>query len=512
MVLAPVSDVRTLHELELELRRREHEDPLALAYKPYPIQQDAHRCRRPFLLVVGGNRSGKSWYAVSECMYYATGRTVYAEVPTPPVTVWYVMPSLTMFRRSILPIIRKLAPRSEIALTQNGDIITKKDSTITFRNGSTIHFLSSDMTQRRLQGAEVDLVVMDETPNEEVYEELKARVLSRRGRVILVFAPIDVSTFWVRDKVYIPWQLGENPDLEVVHMPVADREGNPLVPHFTREDVQKMERQWPDPTVRAARIYGEFITRSGIVFRNFDPEVHIIRPFEIPDNYSRWFVVDPQYHRFAALYFAADEYGNYYVTDEYFSQDDTLAARAERMAVVAGQRDRAVPCYVDSANPQDRAELNWHFQRVGAPIGATELPFTKKVDTMVLRVHALLEPDEDRKYPKITGLEDCHGAPRLFFFDRLISTWNWNEVVQRQSRLFWELKRLSWGKDGKPAKESADGADCCDALTYGASILQAGAHLPEIEDWQKKLSPGDVLLWKAIERQDRMKTFLRREW
>ncbi len=387
-----------------------------------------------------------------------------------------------------------------------------------FKNGSELHFLSADMKQRRLQGASIDIAIMDETPDETVFEELQARVFDRHGRIIMVFAPIDVKSYWVRDKLYIPWTAGDRTDLNVILMPVADREGHSLVPHFTDEDIKQMERQWPDPTIRAARMYGEFITRTGLVFRSFEPDIHVVKRFEIPVDYARWFSCDPQYHRFAVLYLAADDIGNYYITDEFFSQDDTLARRAERMAAIAGKRDRAVPCYVDSANPQDTAELNWHFTRIGAPIGAVLLPMRKRIEDMVLRTHALLEPDPEKQYPPhIPGYEvtrekaPIYGAPRLYFFEDLMSAWKWDEREMHCSRLLWEMQRLSWGDNGKPDKESADGGDCCDALIYGCSIISSGVRKEEPQAWLKKLPIADQIIWKAIENQDRYRTILMRD-
>jgi len=515
-----VNELANYRDIENELRRREHEDPLGLVYKPHSVQIEAHQDRHPILLVVGGNRSGKTWYAVAEAIYYCTGRAVWADVPTPPVIVWYVMPSLTMYRRTILPVFKKLAPRKEIL-----KMASDRSPIVKFKNGSELHFVSSDMRQRRLQGASIDMAIMDETPEESVFEELQARVFDRHGRVILVFAPIDIKSFWVRDKIYIPWQAGDITDFHVIHMPVADRDGHSLVPHFSDEDIKSMERRWPDPAVRAARMYGEFITRSGLVFRSFDAKVHTIPPFEIPLDYARWFVCDPQYHRFATLFFAADEHGAYYVTDEFFSQDDTLARRAERMAALVGKRDRALPCYVDSANPQDMAELNWHFSRIAAPIGAIPLPIQKRVDEMVLRTHALLEPDPDRLYPKIIpsfghpvdpaaepNFKPVFGAPRIFFFNNLTSTWKWESRDMNCSRLLWEMQRLSWGENGKPDKDSADGADACDALVYGCSIMAAGTRQPEEQAWKKQLSLADRVIWNVIEQSDRYKTLTTRDF
>lgn len=494
----------SLRDIELELARRKTSDPLAHVYQPHAGQVEAHCSRAPFTLVLGGNRAGKSWFAVAEALLYCLGRSTYAEMPShgKPVVVWYVMPSLTMFRRTVYPIFRQLVPGNDLASWSERDNIAK------FNNGSTLHFLSADMRQRRLQGASVDLIIMDETPNEAVFEELQARVIDRKGRIVLVFAPIDAASYWVRDNLYIPWQTGERRDIDVVFMPVADKEGNPLVPHLSKEDVQQMEQQWPDPAVRAARIYGEFVTRAGIVLKNYDPELHLVTPFKIPKHFTRWMIIDPQYHRFGALYFAADEHGNYFVTNEYFSQDDPLAHRAERLKVMVGNEgDKAIPAYVDSANQQDIVELNWHFQRIGAPIGATQLPFPKRVDDMILRVQSMMEPDPEREHPKALGKEykGLFGSPRIFMFNDLASDWRLEGRRMRCSRLLWEMSRYSWGNNGKPDKNSADGADCVDCLVYGCSIKAVSIAQTERNAWEKNMPLKDVLLWRAIEQQDRRK-------
>ena len=498
----------TLREVELELQRRRFDDPLGLLYKPHPAQIEAHRSRQQVTLVLGGNRAGKTWFAVAEALLYCIGRRTYAEVPDPPLTVWYVMPSLPMFRRAVVPVLRKLTPRDQIRLTTTGDLFAKNEHVVRFKNGSTLHFLSADMRQRRLQGAPVDLVIMDETPDEVVFEEMQARVMDRHGRIVLVFSPIDLQTYWVRDTLYVPWMSGERRDISVIMMPIADKQGHSLVPHFTDADVAMMEHQWPDPAVRAARMYGEFVARAGIVFRQFTKMAHMIRSFQIPSNYTRWLICDPEYHRFAVLYFAADEEGTYYVTDEYFSQDEPLARRAERLKLIVGDPDRPIPMYVDSANPQDTAELNWHFTRLGVKIGAMPLPFPKHVDKMVLRVHSLLEPYEDNEYPKITGMKGVFGSPRLFFFDTLMSSWKHDQRDMQCSRLLWEIQRLSW-KDDKPDKDSADGADCSDCLIYGCNVMASGARIPAELDWQRGMSASDKAIWNLIDIADRQRGFYR---
>lgn len=495
---------KTASQIKEEILRRKREDPLKHVYQAHEFQRKIHRNRARITLVLGGNRTGKTWGGVAEALYYCLNRDTWAEMPSHglPIVVWYVMPSLTMFRRAIIPVLNQLIPMPEV---EKWD---KQQNVIYFKNGSQLHMLSSDMRQRRLQGASVDLVVMDEAQKKEVFEELLARVFDRNGRILMVLTPVDEvasNWLWIRDDLYIPWENGTRVDVDVIFMPVADSEGNPLVPQYTREDIKKLEEMYPDPLVRAARLYGQFVTRSGLVFGQYDPEIHQVPRFDVPENFHRWVIVDPQYHRFAALFFAADEKGLYYVTDEYFSQDDPLAIRAERMWAILGRdyEGKQLPVYVDSANPQDVAELNWHFSRIKAPFGAIPLPMQKQVDKMVLRVHSMLEPDPNREYHKLTGLKGVQGAPRITFFKDLTSQWKFKENQMNQSRLFWEIQRLTWDSStGKPDKKSADGADASDCLIYGCSIMATGFHQEDAKNWMKGLPQRDVMLWDAIRKQD----------
>lgn len=495
---------KTLSQLREEVKKRKADDPLKHVYHPHEFQIRMHKDRNRITLVLGGNRTGKTWGGVAEALYYCLNRDTWGRMPTHqlPIVVWYVMPSLTMFRRAIIPVLKLLLPMPEVKKWD------QQQNVIYFKNGSQLHMLSSDMRQRRLQGASVDLIVMDEAQKKEVFEELLARVFDREGRILMVLTPVDevaANWTWIRDDLFIPWENGTRLDIDVIFMPIADADGNPLVPQYTREDIKKMEEMYPDPLVRAARLYGQFVTRSGLVFTSYDPEIHQVKRFDVPSNFHRWVTVDPQYHRFAALFFAADEYGTYYVTDEYFSQDEPLALRAEKMWGILG-RDwdgKQLPVYVDSANPQDIAELNWHFSRIKAPFGAIPLPMQKQVDKMVLRVHSLLEPSDTREYHTLTGLKGVSGAPRIVFFDDLVSHWKLREVQMTSSRLLWEMTRLTWdASTGKPDKKSADGSDACDCLIYGCSIMATGFQTEKDNSWMKGMSERDVQIWQQIDRQE----------
>jgi phage terminase large subunit-like protein len=505
-----------LRQAEEELARREREDPLAYAYGPHQFQAGAHQNDADILIVLGGNRSGKSHFAMAEALDVALGRQVWKKHRSirhgmGPV-VWYIMPSIPTFKRAIEPKFWAMVPRKYL-LDWN-----KQDKVATFRTQqgtiSKLHFLSAEMRQIRLQGASVDLVIMDETPDEDVFKEANIRLVDRKGRMIMVFSPIDIKSFWVRDKLIVPAQVGERHDIEIVSMPVADEDGKVQVPHLDQEDVDRMFRQYPDPADREARIYGRFTSRQGLVYKQFQPEVHLLPRFRIPESWSRFWVVDPQYHRFAALQYAVDEKGTYYVTDEYFSQDETLSVRAARIWAVTCDDYKpsgSLPLYVDSANPQDIAELNWHFRRIGAKLGAIPLPMQKQIDKMLLRSQSLLETDEDRAYPELAGasFKNVFGAPRMFIFEDLYSDWTLADRRMACSRLLWEITHMAWGVDNKPDKKSADGADCCDCFIYGTSILSKGFVERDPLAWTKGLTDADIVIRLA---EKRMATLERLNW
>ena len=188
-----------------------------------------------------------------------------------------------------------------------------------------------------------------------------------------------------------------------------------------------------------------------------------------------------------------------------------MAHRAERLKVILGERKTAMPMYVDSANPQDVAELNWHFQRINAPIGCAALPFKKSIEGSILRTQAMMEPDDERKYPDILELDGLLGAPRLLFFDRLMSSWKWGQREMQCSRLLWEMQRIQWAKDGKPDKASADGADCCDCMGYGSMIQAAGSRVIDTDAWLRKMPVKDAIIWKVIQEQDKHRQVLYQE-
>ncbi len=507
--------IQNIRQAEEELARRIRGNPVLYDFGldgtgrgPHSRQQQALESNADILIVLGGNRSGKSHFAMAESLVTVTGQQLWKQFRWVrhgfPPNVWYIMPSIPTYKRAIRPKFEMMMPR-DFFLGYNEQDHHARFKTVQGLQGD-LWFLSAEMRQVRLQGASVDLAIMDETPDKDVFQEVLARLIDRRGRLVLVFSPVNVKSNWVRDELVIPAQMGERPDVEIVYMPLVDDKGEVLVPHLTKEDIKRMEQDYPDQADRAARIYGQFAIRAGLVYSQHNPDIHHVEPFTIPENWTQYWIIDPQYYRFGGLFFAVDEKGNYFIRAEYFSQQQPIADRAARLWVLScidRKPERVVPCYVDSANPQDIAELNWHFRRLNIKLGALPLPVQKSVDKMTLRTQSLMEADSERLYPAIIKeMNGVHGAPRLFFFNDLISSWELGDRKMFCSRLFWELNRLSWHKTGKPDKDSADGADLADCLNYGCYMFMKGQALqPDL--WYKDLPTEDAIIRIAEREQEK---------
>ena len=272
-----MAEVTSLTQAVIELERRRREDPLKYVYTPHIYQKMIHKSRANLTLVLGGNRTGKSYAGVAEALLYIEGQSTYAETPEGPNTVWYVVPTGSVFDDAVQPIIDTLI-NWEHVLSYD-----KQKRRYKFKNGSVLAIKTSDQRQKRLVGAAVDLVIADEPLPKQVYEELVARLISTNGRMLMILTPVSEKMdewLWIRDDLYTPAKLGERPDIEVINMPVVDQDGNPTVPHLTKQQIKMYEDQYPDPETRAARMYGEFIVRGGLVFGGLDDDVNIIKPFK----------------------------------------------------------------------------------------------------------------------------------------------------------------------------------------------------------------------------------------
>lgn len=265
----------------------------------------------------------------------------------------------------------------------------------------------------------MDFVWFDEEPDEDVYRECVMRVLDREGDVWCTMTPLKGLT-WVYEDIY----NSTNPD---VWFTVMDWSDNPyLNPAETEKLAQMMSKEELE-----TRKSGKFRASSGLVYPEFDPEVHVIEPFRVPFEWQDQISIDPGLKNpLSAHFYAVDFDGNIYVIAEHYESEKDIDYHANKIKALA-------------------KELGWHTDSKG-------------------RLHALIDSAAEQK-----TLASIKSVSELFYErDILVNTKvnkdTWSGIARVRSlfssrpprififkncvNLIRELKSYRYGDGDRPKK------------------------------------------------------------
>jgi phage terminase large subunit-like protein len=480
-----------------ERERFLREDPLNYGFAPHPAQLQVHQSTKNEVLVIGANRSGKSTLAMREVLWRATMTHPYKEV-RPCEVIWCGFVDFGFYNKVTKRLFDEWVPKNYLIQFHE----TEKWAKLKRKDGGTcvIFFLSYESGRMSWQGGAVDFIWLDEELPLEIYQEASARLVDRRGQMLLTQTPVS-GIGWIYDTIYLPAMTDTRKQTQIVHMPLAKRDpsqpyeiGEIMVPHMDREQVVRMAlTTCRDDDERAIRIFGEFRGRTGGVYKIYDPDVHLIPAFRVPEHFVVWGGVDPGYHGFAAVCFAQSPMGRIFVPLEFYSQQESHTARVTALWQALKDTFR-IPdddwfvFYCDTANPQDIMELNVWSQKAGARMVFTSLDHGLKArEAGIQRVQEYLQPLAGRTTPhEVKRPTPPKGEPMLYFFDSLNSNWVEGEEAVATSRLLWEVQRYSWRRarrnEAHPTdadEKSAGGAHMLAALRYGIMARLAAPDQPE---------------------------------
>jgi phage terminase large subunit len=195
-------------------------------------------------------------------------------------------------------------------------------------------------------------------------------------------------------------------------------------------EIDLMIAEWP-PEVQETRIKGLFAAFLGAVFKTFNRDTHVVKPFEIPADWPRWRSIDWGFNNpFCCLWLARDSERRWYVYAEHYLAQETLAYHAERIKQISG-RERYRCTWADH-DAQDRYE----FEK----LSIKTTPAKKDVHLGIEAVQSAL---------KIQG----DGRPRLFIFNtcknlvREMTGYKWAEGTETKDAKDEPLKVNDHGVD-----------------------------------------------------------------
>jgi phage terminase large subunit-like protein len=401
-------------------------------------QLEFHKCLKRNRWIFGGNRSGKTECGAVECVWLARGIHPYRE-NRKNVSIWVVSLSKQVQRdvaqNKILYylkpdwIIDVIMETGSKGFPENGviDYILIKNI---YGGISKIGFKSCDQGREKFQGTSLDYVWFDEEPPEDVYRECRMRVIDRCGEIFGTMTPLKGLT-WVYHEIY----LNENDDNEIwcENMEWSD---NP----FLNEDEIKTLKGNMSSDELESRCYGKFTASSGLVYPEFDPEIHVIEPFDVPKEWYDTISIDPGLNNpLSAHWYAVDFDGNVFVIAEHYEagkdivyHSNVIKSISERLSWKFGFGGKLDVLIDSAANQRTLAGIKSVSELFYENGIAVNTKVNKDLYTGINRVKSYLR--------------NAEGKARLFIFKNC-------------PNLIREIKGYFWGKDDAPIKKDDHSLD-----------------------------------------------------
>ena len=244
--------------------------PNILSYVPYGDQLPFH-CSTCFgRILSAGNRAGKTDAMVVEFIHVAMNIDPFKPRPEKwgegPVQLRIIVVDIAKgVEQIMLPKFKRWMTKSMYRGGSFDKAWDSKNLILHFANGSTIDFLTYQMTLEKMGGVPRHMIGFDEEPPQSIFNEALMRLIDYDGVWIIAATPQN-GMDWIYDLLVEPSQHG---DLEWVEVFTLDSSKNP---YLLSEDREKFYIGM-GVEERAIREKGEFVARAGLVFPKFAKEL-----------------------------------------------------------------------------------------------------------------------------------------------------------------------------------------------------------------------------------------------
>lgn len=433
--------VAELLEIEKEIKSRKEKNKLQFyntGNKVHKKQLEFHKCNKKNRWAFGGNRSGKTECGAVEVIYFARGNHPYRKI-TKATSGWVVSLSSQVQRDVaqakilhylnpdwIVDVVMSSGRKNSIA---NGviDYILIRN---VFGTVSRIGFKSCDQGREKFQGTSLDYVWFDEEPPQDVYTECKMRVLDTNGDIFGTMTPLKGLTF-IYNEIY----LNQFNDPNVWHI-FMTWDDNP----FISEEAKNSMKASMSPEELRSREFGEFLDFGGRVYTEFDEQVNVIEPFDVPAEWQDTISIDPGLKNpLSAHWYCCDYDGNIYVVAEHYQSEKDISYHSEQIKRISDQ-------------------LNWHRGFDGmieaiidSAANQTTLASQRSVTDLFLDYGIAVNPQVNKDMfsgiQRVKSyLKNANGVSRLFIFKTC-------------TNLIRELKTYHWGNSDVPVKKDDHSLD-----------------------------------------------------
>lgn len=431
--------VERIQQIEREqLRRKSSKLANYNKDKVHAKQMAFHQCQKRNRWVFGGNRSGKTECGAVETVWLARGIHPF-RANKDDIDCWVVSVSRDVQKqvaqKKVLQYLDKNWIDKVVMISGSKDspqygvidfIVVKN----VFGGKSKIGFKSCESGRDKFQGASLDFVWFDEEPPYEIYQECRMRVVDRQGHLFGTMTPLKGLT-WVYDEIYLNCHNSDQVWCEFMEW--ADN------PYLSADEITALSQSMSQDMLDSRR-YGRFAACCGLVYPEFDVNLHVIQPFFPPMEWQDKLSIDPGLNNpLSCHWYCKDFDGNVYVVAEHYEAKRDVKYHAARIKEICQRLDwhtdkfGCVETLMDSAANQRTLSGQRSVCQLFAEEGlAVNTRVNKDVYTGINKVKAMLQPVD--------------GKPRLYVFSSCVN-------------LIREIKGYFWGNDDAPVKRDDHAMD-----------------------------------------------------
>lgn len=412
---------------------------IVTTYNPMPKQAAAHSLLAKYRGFCGGWGNGKTSFGCAETFTrlheFPGTRAIVARKTRPELksTTWDMLvngdPGAPGAWTGI--------PKDTIAS------INKSDLVIEFRNKSVIYGLPLD-DPAKLENYNLGFFWVDQA--EEIEEDiflkfhgrLRQRIGPREG--ILTFNPNGHNWLW-RRFIDTNRPLKYNKYYKCVEATTFD---NVNLPEDYLEQFEGLPEAWIQ-----RYIHGSHEVFVGQIYTDWDPKVHVIRPFHIPEHWERWMCIDPGIRHEAAIsWMARDTLGNWYYYREHLESNRDVSWWATKIREMETQDDiggpheqvhrRLIgPEAQQRAQTDGRTVLDLFEENLIYPQPADRSPAAR-----ISKVTELMRPKTGHRNP----FDGTTPSPRLFVFSTC------EKLIKYIPQYRWVPVRATYTEEDSPER------------------------------------------------------------
>lgn len=286
---------------------------------------------------------------------------------------------------------------------------------------------------------------------EEAFLKLQGRLRNPKGlrKGLLVGNPKGrdhvyryfVSKAAIKPDAHHKYRMIVAPSTENKHLPEGYIEG--MLSSYSKERIQR-------------DIMGSFDSFEGMIYSDFDRSIHVVEPYEIPQNWTRLIGQDHGYTNPAASIFGAvDHDGNIVIYDEFYQREWLIEDICKKGIAPRVAREKNIAMYID---PSTRAKRNQANGRTYSdystyvehlPPQVNVLFANNEVGAGIDRVKSYMKPNPKTGKPRLTIFSTCTNLIEE------IGEYRWAELTANQE-----------GQKNQKEEPRKYNDHACDALRY----------------------------------------------